>query len=68
MLIHSVTSPLMLTEQQPYPEAKFKPFEGGYLEGFDTPQGFMLSRLNSTDPSLYLDSAYTPGGIYTASK
>lgn len=64
MLIHSVTSPLMLTEQQSYPEMTLKPFEGGYLEGFDTPQGFKLSRLHSTDPSLYLNKGYAPGSMY----
>ena len=62
LLIHSVATPHMLTEQQ-YPEMRFQPFEGGYLEGFDTENGFQLSRLCSTDPSLYLK--YAPGGIYS---
>lgn len=62
MLIHSVTSPLMLTERQ-YPEMRLKSFEGGYLEGFDTADGFKLSRLHSTDPSLYLRNEFSPGSV-----
>lgn len=54
----------MLSEQPEYPEISIKPFEGGYIEGFDTPQGFQVSRLMSTDPKLYLDKKYMPGGVY----
>ena len=61
LLIHSVAPAHMMTEQQ-HPETRFQPFEGGYLEGFDTENGFQISRLCSTDPSFYLK--YSPGGIY----
>lgn len=61
VLIHSVTPPHLLTEEGQYPEMTLKPFEGGYLEGFDTPGGFKIARLCSTDLSLYLKSEYDPG-------
>lgn len=63
MLIHSVSPPLMLSKSQ-YPDTSLKPFDGGYIEGFDTAQGFQVSRLHSTDPGLYLKNEYSPGGIY----
>lgn len=64
MLIHSVTPLHLLTENPAYPQMSIKPFDGGYVEGYDTEQGFQISRLNSTDPSLYLKSGFMPGGIY----
>ena len=42
-----------------------KQVAGGYLEGYDTPQGFCMARLCSTDPLQYLKAEYTPGQIYT---
>ena len=36
-------------------------FTGGYLEGFDTPEGFRVSRLVSTDLKNYLRTEYSPG-------
>lgn len=64
MLIHSVTPPLMLSEQPEIPALEQKLIAGGYVEGSNTPQGFVLSRLCSTNPSDYLDSRYAPGQIY----
>ncbi len=61
MLIHSVTPIHYLTEQPEYPALTMKQFSGGFLEGRETPQGFMLSRLHSTDPGLYLKKEYAPG-------
>ncbi len=61
MLIHSVTPVHYLKEQPEYPALTFKRFSGGFLEGQETPQGFMLSRLHSTDPRIYLKKEYAPG-------
>ncbi len=36
----------------------------GMLEGKMTANGFVVSRLISTNPGAYLDKRYTPGGIY----
>jgi hypothetical protein len=64
MLIHSVTPLEMLIERPEIPAASIKEIPGGYLEGYDTPQGFCMSRLCSTDPMQYLRAEYTPGSIY----
>ena len=36
---------------------------GGYIEGTDTPDGFMVSRLISTDLKNYLKTEYSPGSM-----
>lgn len=54
----------MLIEQPQAPQMTVKEIPGGYLEGYDTPQGFCMSRLCSTDPLAYLKAEYTPGSIY----
>lgn len=64
MVIHSVTPlHLLLGGQQTRP-ARIKEIPGGYLEGVETPQGFCLSRLYSTDPAMFLKNEYAPGSIY----
>ncbi len=63
MLIHSVTHPLLLTEYG-LPAQSARAFPGGVIEGVDTPEGFVVSRLCSTDLSLYLKDEYAPGNIY----
>lgn len=45
-----------------------QPCDKGYLEGYETPQGFQLQRIHSTDLSMYLKSEYMPGGIYNNNK
>lgn len=61
MLIHSVTPLHLLTEQPDIPQRRLCEIEGGYVEGYDTPDGFQLSRLHSTDPTMYLKPDYAPG-------
>lgn len=41
-------------------------FAGGMLEGQDTPEGFAINRVMSTDPSVYLNPALAPGQIYSS--
>lgn len=36
---------------------------GGYVEGIDTPEGFRVSRLISTDLKNYLRTEYYPGSM-----
>ena len=37
--------------------------EGGIAEGTETGHGFVLTRLISTDPRMYLDRRYQPGSV-----
>ena len=63
MLIHSVTPIEMLVEQPQIPQMQYRKIGCGYLEGTETPQGFCVSCLHSTDLSLYLQPGYAPGNI-----
>jgi len=63
MIIHSVTPLQMLSAQDPIQPQSMRRISGGYLEGYDTPEGFQATRLMSTDPSLYLKNEYSPGSI-----
>jgi hypothetical protein len=63
MIIHSVAPLSHLVETPEYPELTVKSFSGGYFEGRNTPEGFVLSRLHSTDPALYLKKNYAPNSI-----
>ena len=63
MIIHSITPMHCLLEQSELPQLRVQQISGGYLEGYQTPQGFQTSRLYSTDPALYLKNEYTPGSI-----
>lgn len=68
MLIHSVTPADFLREFPEYPQLTMKKFYGGFIEGEDTPQGFVISRLHSTNPALYLSKAYAPGAVFAIPK
>ena len=37
--------------------------EGGIAEGRETGRGFVMTRLISTDPRMYLDRRYQPGSV-----
>lgn len=45
----------------PRPVARRIP--GGLVEGYDTPEGFCISRLVSTDLKNYLRTEYSPGSV-----
>lgn len=64
MLIHSVTPAHMLMPAEAIPEPSYKQVGGSYLEGHDTPEGFQISRIHSTDPAMYLKTGHAPGSIY----
>jgi hypothetical protein len=68
MLIHSVAPLSNLLPAPVYPPLTTRRFAGGMLEGQETPEGFVLSRLYSTDPAMYLKSEYTPGMTITTRK
>ena len=51
----------ILPSCDPRPVARKIP--GGYIEGTDTPDGFMISRLISTDLKNYLKTEYSPGSM-----
>ena len=51
----------ILPSCDPRPVARKIP--GGYIEGTDTPDGFMVSCLISTDLKNYLKTEYSPGSM-----
>ena len=63
MLIHSVTPPQFLTEAAETPECVWKALPFGQVQGYDTPQGFRVSRIQSTNPRMYLKAEYSPGSM-----
>jgi hypothetical protein len=65
MLIHSITPRCFLEEQPVLPQLTMRQFPGGMLEGEETPRGFVISRLYSTDPALYLSKDYAPGAAFS---
>ncbi|MCL2578491.1 MAG: YlzJ-like family protein [Oscillospiraceae bacterium] len=64
MIIHSVTPIQYLLEDEKPSRIRAIAVAGGQLEGQDTPQGFVATRLYSTDPALYLKNEYKPGSIF----
>jgi len=54
----------MLIEQPELPAAMLREIDGGYMEGFETPQGFQMQRLCCTDPAMYLRHDLSPGSFY----
>lgn len=65
MIIHSIVPVDFLTEQPVLPVCTLKQFKGGMVEGIKTEQGFVINRIISTDPSIYLNPKYAPGQIFT---
>ena len=63
MIIHSVAPINALTEEPQMQKSVARPINGGYVEGIETPGGFQLTRLISTDPALYLKKDFNPGSI-----
>jgi hypothetical protein len=53
----------MLNENPAAQNVSSRAVDGGYIEGTDTPQGFQMTRLCSTNPALYLKKEYAPGSI-----
>jgi hypothetical protein len=63
MLIHSVTPAQFLQPEDSIARSTLRDMGTHLLEGAETPEGFCLSRLHSTDPAMYLNPAYAPGRI-----
>lgn len=53
-----------LMERPEQPAAAVMEIQGGYLEGYETPRGFVANRLISTDPAMYLKAQYSPGSVF----
>lgn len=54
----------MLVDQPAIAPSQYRETEYGYLEGTETPQGFCISRIHSTNLSMYLQPNYAPGNIF----
>jgi hypothetical protein len=63
VLIHSVT-PGQYLQQSDLPEATMKRTAFGYVEGHQTPAGFCVQRIHTTDLTQYLNKTCTPGQIW----
>ncbi|MEG1965781.1 MAG: YlzJ-like family protein [Oscillospiraceae bacterium] len=64
MIIHSVTPSNFLIYPPDLPQLQMKAFDDGYVEGYEGEEGFVLTRVISTDPKVYLDDKFSPGNIY----
>ncbi|MCI8441623.1 MAG: hypothetical protein HFG27_03710 [Provencibacterium sp.] len=63
MILHSVAPLSMLLPEQEQPPLETLPAGGALLEGRRTPEGFLVSRLISTNPADYLSARYMPGSL-----
>lgn len=64
MILHSVAPLSLLLPKQEQPPLETLPAGGALLEGRRTPEGFLVSRLISTNPADYLSARYMPGSLY----
>ena len=63
MLIHSIAPLPLLLPPGGEPPQETLPVNGVLLEGRRTPEGFLVSRLISTNPADYLSGRYAPGSL-----
>ena len=62
MILHTI-NPIELIFPYEYKQQEIKSIDGGFVEGTITNDGFMISRLISTDPKMYLGGRYGIGEI-----
>lgn len=62
MILWTVEQPERIFPRKPEMIA-YRNVDGGILEGVDTPDGFRIGRLISTNPALYLRADFAPGTI-----
>ncbi len=60
MLLHTVADPEMIFPPK-YSDIKYYKLKHGYIGCEKTPQGFMISSINSTNLKDYLSGDLTPG-------
>lgn len=61
MVIHSIMPTSFLMQDNLQPSSEFRPYQRGYIEGHCGDNGFVVSRIISTDPAAYLDPSITVG-------
>ena len=64
MLIYSIAPTETLLEGPALPELRCCRSDFGFVSGYDTPAGFQIARLHSTDLSVYLRGELSPGQIW----
>lgn len=67
MLIYSIVPPEYIVEQPTQPKSELVSIAGGYLQGVRSPDGLVVQRVISTNPSDYLKPAFSPGSVYRSS-
>ncbi len=60
MILHSIIPPEAIFPDEPT-EFETRQTRSGFIQGVNINGEFTVSRLISTDPSLYLDPRYAPG-------
>lgn len=63
MILHSIVPPEQIFAGTDL-HYEYKPLHGGYVQGVEQNGHFTISRLISTNPHMYLDPRYAPGGEY----
>lgn len=63
MVIHSVVSPDVLLSLPEAPVRSIRPWNNGWVEGYEQNGAFHIQRIISTDLADYLDSKLNPGQI-----
>ena len=60
MILHTIVPPEQIFSQQA-PEYRYRKVNNSYLEERRLGEGYVVSRLMSTDLRMYLDPKYQPG-------
>lgn len=66
MILHSIAPLTNLVPADSTPPEEALQISGGALLGRNTPDGFIISSLCSTNPADYLDGKFSPGAVYKA--
>lgn len=66
-MIYSITPPELLYEQPQLPATRYCAFDRGFLEVTGSGSSCTVTRVVSTDPSVYLDPKFAPGSPYKES-
>ncbi len=62
MILHTIV-PLEQVFSQPAPEYRYRQMNNSYIEERREGDGYVISRVLSTNPRMYLNPNYQPGAV-----
>lgn len=64
MILYTIVPPQQVFYEPAKAEYEYRQVHNSYVQGVRIDGKFSISRLISTDPSMYLDPRYAPGQFY----